>query len=260
MRVYTRSVFSIETGALLESESFEYAGPIAECKGATGEEKALQAKQAAFYDTMTESYKTQFAGQSAILKSLTDAWTPILQAGPGQKGFTAAQETALRTMAKEGTAAEYQHALKATKAGMAARGMGQEVIPSGADEQILGSIAAESAAKQAEQQLGITQANYERGYQLFTGATQALMGTAPIYSPTGFAGEATGAGKEAFSSAKTIQEQAAAGSPWGAIGGILGGAASAFTGGFGGALGTAVGGGGGGVGGAPGTAVGGGKK
>ena len=231
MRVYTRSVFDIETGALLESDSFEYAGPIVECKGPTGEEKALQASQTQFYNTMMAQQAQQFAGQSAILKSLQDAWGPILT-GAAQKSPI---ETALRTQATEGTAAEYQKAMKATKGAMAARGMGQEVIPSGAEEQVLGGIGAAEAGKISEQQLGITS-------DLFKTATNVLSGAAGLYQPAQMAGQATGAGSAAFESAKTIQEQAAAGSPWGAIGGILGGAASAFTGGFGGALGKTVGG------------------
>src|ERR1035437_8537594 len=107
------------------------------CSGSSSEEKsayagqaALSQQQAQFYQTLQDSYQKQFAGQSAILDALKTAWSPILAAGPGQKGFTTEQETALRTQATEGTASEYAKAATATKEGMAARGGGTVSLPS----------------------------------------------------------------------------------------------------------------------------------
>ena len=36
MRVHTRVVFDMRSGAILEDEWFEYSGPLAECKGGGG--------------------------------------------------------------------------------------------------------------------------------------------------------------------------------------------------------------------------------
>jgi hypothetical protein len=243
MKIYTKLVWDMASGDLLHEESFDYDGPVAQCKGATREEKDLAAQQAAFYRTLTGSYNQQFAGQAAILKSLQDAWAPILAAGPSQEGFSAEERQALNTQAIEGTGQEYQKAIRATKEAMAARGGGQEDIGSGADQAILGSIATTQAADAASKRLQIALNSRERGYQNFIAASKAMSGNASVYNPVGFAGAANQGGDSAFNSAKTIQEQNAASSPWGAVGGILGGAASAFAGGFGGALGTRMGGG-----------------
>lgn len=239
MRIHTKAVYSWNTKGgfrLISEEGFDYIGPIADCKGASKDEKAMATSQRAFYTTLTESYKTQFAGQASILNALQAAWEPILAAGPGQEGFTPAQKTALLTQATEGTAAEFQKAKIATKGEMATRGGGTERLPSGYDEKVLRDITSAEAATQAGQRLGIQQASWERGYQNWLGATSALSGTASIYQPVGFAGEATLAGKLASESTKTASR-----SGWAATGGALGGIAAAFAGG----LGEAVGGGGG---------------
>lgn len=225
VRIYTRCVWDEDTGKILESESewYEYSGPLAECKGATQQMTAVSAAQDAFYNVLTSNYQTQFAKQSAILDSLNAVWGPILRAGPGQTGFTKPQETALRTQATEGTGAEYQKALKAVQANQATRGGGTAVLPSGFDETLKAQVATAAAADEANKQLDITKANYERGYQNFLAAGNVLSGVGTQYNPVGYAGSANTAGADAFASASEIQKANAAASPWGIVGGILGG-------------------------------------
>jgi hypothetical protein len=62
-------------------------------------------------------------------------------------------------------------------------------------------------------------------------------GVSSQYNPLGYSSGATGAGSSAFGGASTIQQQNAASSPWGTIGGLLGGAAGSFLGPLGGAVG-----------------------
>lgn len=229
MRTITKAKYNA-SGQITEIVFRPFYGQVAECKGATSAETSLQQSQAQFYDLLRADYAQQFAGQQAILKAITAAWGPILKAGPGQYGFTSAEDTALRTQAKESTATAYQNAAKAVNEGFAAAGGGNELLPSGAQAQIQSQVATGAAESEASKNLGITEAGYERGYQEFLAATNAMTGNASLYSPTSYAGEANSAGTAAFNSAQAIQQADAAASPWGAVGGILGGAAGAFLG------------------------------
>src|SRR5712664_3614819 len=87
-----------------------WASPICWNKGASQSQKDLAAEQANFYKTLTADYATQFANQSAILSSLQDAFGPILQAGIGQYGFTAPEDTAIRTSASDAIAKNFASA------------------------------------------------------------------------------------------------------------------------------------------------------
>jgi hypothetical protein len=249
MFVYTKIVFSMETLEVIDQEGFFYEGPVALCKGATSQEKNQQQaeadlakKQASFFDTMTTSYGQMFAGQNAILSALKTAFQPILEAGPGQYGYTKAEDRALRTQASEGTGASYKMAKQAVAEGQAASG-GDAFIPKGATAEVNAQLASTAAAQEAQQQLGITTQGYEIGRQNFGQAASALGGVAGMMNPTGYAGASTGAGssaagtgKDAFEMASTIQQQNAAASPWNIVGGVLGGALQTglgvFTGGL----------------------------
>jgi hypothetical protein len=200
------------------------------CK-ATQEEKDLAAKQSAFYSTMTQAYQSQFTKQSAILDAINAVWKPVMEAGSDQYGFTDAEDTALRTQATEGTAAEYKKAQQAVQQSMSARGGGNELLPSGVDEQIKSSVAASAASDQSARNLNITQQGYERGYQKFLAATNALSGVGTQYNPLGYASSSIDAGNSAFNSAQTIAMQDSA---WtGMLGGMLGSlGGAAITGGF----------------------------
>lgn len=238
MKVWTEVVYHWNDAAqdyvLAEDESscFEYTGQTALCK-ASQEERDLAQKQAAFYSTMTAAYNTQFSKQSAILDAINAVWKPVLDAGVDQYGFTPEQDTALRTQATEGTAAEYKKAQQAVQQSMSARGGGNELLPSGVDEQIKSTIASSAAADQSAKNLNITNQGYERGYQNFLAATNALSGAGAQYNPLGYADANIKAGDSAFNSAQTIAMQDSA---WtGMLGGMVGSIGAGFAQGYGGA-------------------------
>jgi hypothetical protein len=238
---YSRVVIDIATSRVLAQVRVKYAGPVAWCKGATDQQNQLEASQSAFYSTLTQDYSKQFANQQNVLNSLKAAWAPVLAAGPGQYGFTAAEDTALRTEATQGTANSYQQAQKALNNQFAARSGGDTYLPSGTEAQLNSTVASNAANQISSENLGITTAGYDRGYNLFQAASNVLGGVAGQYNPTGYSSSANTAGSDAASTANQIQQADAASSPWGAIGGILGGAAGAFTGGLGSGIGGAVG-------------------
>lgn len=219
-------------------------------KGPSAQQQQLQQQQAQFYSTLTQSYQQQFANQNAILQTLQTSYAPILQGGPNQYGFSAAEDSALRTQATETTTAGFANALTAQEESTAARGGGNESLPSGAETAIEANIRGQAAATEAGQQLGITQAGYQQGRQNYWQAANALGGVAGLENPTGYISGANTAGENAFKSADIINSETI--SPWGAIGGALGGVAGFALGGpagasigesLGGTIGSAAGGG-----------------
>ena len=208
------------------------------CK-VTSQENQLESQEAAFYSTLTADYNTQFANQSAILKSLTSAFEPILQAGPGQFGFTPQETTSLRTGATDTIANSYLNAQTALNQQIASRGGGNMYLPSGAADQLQAGLQTSAASQQAATQNQITQAGYAQGLSNFDTAASALGGVSSQYNPTGYAGQATSANQAAFNEADIIQQQNTA---WeGQLGGIIGGVAGSFLGGVGKGIGQGIG-------------------
>lgn len=254
MRITTRISWSIDTGEIIEHDSYDYSGPIElACGGPSTQQKDIAADQQSFYKTLQSSFSSNFAGQTNILKSLTASFAPILQAGINQYGFSAAQDSALRSQTTSGVANHYQAAQRATQQRLATVGGGNQFLPTGAAAQLTQQNAVEAANTQSNEQLGITEAGYQQGRQNYLSAANELGGVAQQYNPQGYAGSANEAGKSAFESATTNQElQAQADAQLGGmIGGLagtglgmaIGGPAGAKLGGsLGGSLGSGIGG------------------
>lgn len=240
MKIYTRIVLDMITGELLATNSRLYFGPVAVCKGASQQQNDLAASQAALNQTLISNYSTQFANQQAIFAAIKSVYDPIFAAGPNQYGFSQAEDTALRTQATEGTAANYRQAEKATASQLASAGGGNNVLPSGVAADIDARVKGAAAGQESSQNLGITTAGYAAGKENFQNASNAEFGVASGENPLGYAGAAINSGKAAFDEATTIQQANAAASPWGAIGGMIGGVAGAFAGNPG--LGASIGG------------------
>lgn len=195
--------------------------------GASQDQKDAQAAEAALTRQTMEQSKTIFAQNQSILKSISDAFTPIVAAGVNQEGYSPAELAAMRTMAADTTAQGAQQAQVAAGARAAATG-GEAVIPSGAQQQINAMINSSAANENARLQTGITSDDYATGRQNFFAAEGALAG-----APVGLEGAATNAAAEGVNAADTYMKGATtvkqANSGWvssltGLIGG-LGGAA-----------------------------------
>src|SRR6266850_7036464 len=169
MFVYTRIKIDIDSGRILETEGFFYDGSVASCcggkPGPSSDQKEIAGQQKQFYSTLMQNYATQFAGQQNILTALQNAFTPILNAGIDQYGFSAKEDAALRTQASAGTSNAYRMAAQATGQQMAAKGGGNQFLPTGADAQLQQQNAMRAAEQESNQQLGITTAGYETGRQ-----------------------------------------------------------------------------------------------
>jgi len=192
--------------------------------------KNISTEQDDFYKKLSAQYDTVFGQNQAILGTLTSAFTPILEAGPSQLGFSSQQETAMRTQNLESTATNYAQAQRATANILAARGGGNTLLPSSVDANLIAQNAAAAAAQRTQGDLAITNANYDRGYQNWNTAANVLGSTAGLLNPTGYAGVTTNAGSAAATTAKAAADVAFA--PWGAAFGALGAIGGAAAGGY----------------------------
>lgn len=197
--------------------------------GATSQQKDLQAKQAAFYDTMTSQYKEVYGKQQGILDKLTSVFSPILAKGPNQHGFDDETRTNLETQSSESTARGYREATKALSEGRAARG-GSDFIPSGVDAQLDANLAASAVAQDSEQEQKISLADMDAGRKNFVVAADALSGVAAQDNSSNFANSTTGAGSAAGETANQIAQ--ASNSMWNSVIGGLSGVAGAAVGGW----------------------------
>ena len=210
---------------LLKWKSINWMGNVALMKGATSQQKDLAASQAAFYNTMTQDYSTQFANQNAILGTLTQSLNPIIAAGPNQMGFNNAELTNLNSQALQGTGQSYANASKALKENQASSGGGNSYLPSGVQSQQQSSLASAAANQESSQLLGIQQAGYQQGANQYQSAIGQLGGVAGMYNPNGAASGANSAGGAADTEANAIQQADQQG--WNNLSGIASGAMGA---------------------------------
>lgn len=196
--------------------------------GATPAQENLETQQAAFYKTMTDQYNTVFGESQAILSNLTKIFTPIVQAGPGQRGFSDEERASLDTTATETTASNYANAQRTLNESLASRG-GSDFIPSGEETQLNEGLLATEAGDRSALENQIEQADFETGRQNWAAATEGLAQVSGQENPANFANATTNAGEAAGTTANQIAE--ASNSLWGAaIGGLSGIAGAAVKG------------------------------
>ncbi len=234
-----------ERHILLRDVRRPFFGQTALCKGASAQQTQLADSQQNFYNTLSSNYAQQFQNQNAILGALNKSLSPIIQAGPNQFGFSKAETNNLNSQALQGTGQQYSNAAKSLGEQQAAQGGGNSYLPTGAQAQQQAGLAAGAANQASNQLMGVQQAGYQQGYNQYQSAVGQLGGVAGMYNPEGYAGQATGAGSAAASTANQVAQLNNEASPWNLVGGILGGAAGAgldaFTGGLGGSLGKSAG-------------------
>jgi hypothetical protein len=201
------------------------------CGGASGAQNTLSAESGNFYRELHGAYSEQFGKFKSILSNLHDAWTPILNGGINQQGWSAEERAARNSAAINNTATNYQHVSQAVNEQLAAKGGGNVALPTGADAQINASIATSAAQDLSNQQARNTAEDYATGRQNFLNAAGALSGVASAENPLGFAGATSGSGDEAFKQATQINQE---NNSWknDLIGGLTGIAGSWAGGGF----------------------------
>lgn len=190
--------------------------------------KAQEQAQAAFTNTLMQSYQQQFGRQSQILDFLTKQMEPMIQ---NPQGFSPQALTAMRTGASDTNAMQFKNASQALNTQLTARG-GATDLPSGVDAQLRAGMAEAGAQNEAEAQNQITLQNEQLKQQNYWNAVNALSGNAAQFNPTGYANSAT-SGSQAVGDLGTAYKNSQSSQLLGALGGIAGGVASGWaSGGF----------------------------
>ena len=228
MRIYTKLVMDWN-GNILESEGYDYSGPIALACGAPSGQNELATEQAAYYQTLTSNAQSEFGQASALATKFMSEYDPIFAAGPNQKGWNAEEANAVNAniVTTEGEATD--NAQRAAGTSTNALGGGNEYVPQGAVRQGKAAInvAGEQATSQSQQNALL--ADYQQGFQNFTQASNALAGIPSLYSgSTGAASAATSGGTAANTSYTDIAQESMA--PLSLVGAALGSTGAIFAG------------------------------
>lgn len=193
MRIWTRTVFNIETGELLGGDCYEYSGPVAECKGAgtadAQRQQELQMQQQAFDKQMAQ------------LNQINQAMSPYLS---GQIGYSPQLYGAMQSQFLNQNAAQFQNAGQAVRQALMARGGGQGNQPiSGDYTRGISSLMGAAASSQAQGILGLNQANAQQALQNQFNAGQLMMGGAGVLGQTqGVAGSGASSALQSYVQAK----------------------------------------------------------
>jgi hypothetical protein len=190
------------------------------CGGASSDQTQINQEQMDFYKNLNTQYTQVFGQDQAITGALTSAFTPILNAGPTQAGFSLPETTALNTEATENVAQNYAAAQKATAQILAARGGGNTLLPSSVDANLLAQNTNLAAQQRSQAQNQITTDSYNQGRQNWLTAANVLGSTAGLLNPTGYAAAATNSGSAAADEANKITSQN--NSVWNSVIGSLG--------------------------------------
>src|SRR3954471_12347714 len=129
--------------------------------GASSQQKLSYGNMQKISGLLTADFQKIFGDNSALLKSITGALSPIVAAGPSQFGFSPQETAAMRTQTAELNAAAGQQATNALRGSLAAVGGGTQVLPSGSMAALEGDLALKEASKEATDQAGITQKGYD---------------------------------------------------------------------------------------------------
>jgi hypothetical protein len=213
MRIYTRIVIDMATLAVIESDWFDYTGPIALCKGdnvANNEE----ASQANFSNTLQNAFQTNNAAQQNQLNFLNNKMQSAID---NPQGYGASTLASMRAQANDQVSAQDQNVQRAVNNNMASRG-GAEALPSGVSSQINASIASQAAQAGNAAQQGITEQNANLQNQNQWNAVKAEEGVAGMENPEGMAGEDNSAASTVGSLSNAVTQ-----SQGPSIGSILGG-------------------------------------
>ena len=152
---------------------------------ASGAQNTIQQEDIATMQQYDQQQAKQYANQTALYAQVKSVLDPILNAGPNQQGFSAAELNTLNAQAVEGTAENYSAAGKAVGEATAAEGGGDNPLPSGAQTQLKQEVANSAAEQESSEETQIQGADYQQGQQNFTNAEQGEMAIAAGENPLG---------------------------------------------------------------------------
>jgi hypothetical protein len=161
-----------------------------------------------FSNLLRSNYGTLFGEQQGVLSGLNASLTPLVSAGPSQRGFSGAQTNALNTAAINASGGAAKQAEQAARTfGAGEGGGGTSGLTSGIQKQIESSIASSQAANLGNEENKITMADFNQGnanYWRAVGGQQVLAGE---MNPNAAASSGIGAGEASFQEASKINQE-----------------------------------------------------
>jgi hypothetical protein len=202
------------------------------CGGPTSAQTANQQAQADFYQKQISAYDTAYSQFKDLQAQIKSQLQPILQAGPGQFGYTPDETTALRTQATQGTSEAYAGAQRALQQRIATLGGGTSNVnmTGGPMAQVSGELASTAAQESSRENLGITTSGYDLGRQMWQNAISGTQALAQGWNPNAFGATTINAGTAAGNEANVIAQQR--NQMWGSILGAVGGIGGGMAGGW----------------------------
>jgi hypothetical protein len=174
--------------------------------GPSSSETRISGQQESLANQLSADFASRFSDQSKLLQQLSSSISPIIQAGPNQQGFSAAENAALNTQAINSSGAAARNA-RAAAGNFTAGQNNTSGLESGVTKQINASIDSSAANNLANEQLGITRANYDTGRQNYFAGLNALQGVTSQYNPGEFSGQAQSGFDSSFKMADKIQQE-----------------------------------------------------
>lgn len=205
--------------------------------GSTSDQSQLTTEEMQAYQEGQQMTEAQYQNQQAIYAPMAKQFSSIFAGGPNQTGYSQGELQSLDSQAVEGTAENYADAARAVNESEAAEGGGTNPLPSGAQEQQKQEVANSAAGEESKEETGITQSDYQQGYNEWQAAGEGLDAIAAGENPLGYEQAETGEAGTANNEANAVAEEQ---NSW--INAAIG-AAGAIGGGFAGGYGKAVGGG-----------------
>ena len=190
--------------------------------GPSRAEKDAAARQTSLAQMLAGYASQQYGEQQGIFNNLTSILNPIAAAGPNQQGFNAAELNALNTNAMNTTAGNYASA--ARKVGSELAGGGTSAGPSGVQQQIEGTIAAQGAGQAAQEENQIQLENYNVGRENWQNAMEGLNRVGSELNPTTYSDLAQRGMAESFNEAGGMNQEKNQHTAdiWSGIGGAVG--------------------------------------
>jgi hypothetical protein len=179
-------------------------------------------------------YGQRYGQQSAEFQQLSNAYNPIISAGPGQQGFNSPVLANLNSQALNNSAAAGRNARQAAGNFSAGQGGGGVGLQSGIQQQINASIDSSATNDLANQQNKIQEANYAVGRQNYSQALAGASALANAESPNAAGSAAGNELSSAFSSASKINDEknAQSAQQWGSVAGLASDIPSALSAGI----------------------------
>lgn len=201
--------------------------------------KAINTQIQDFSKQVTQEAGTVFGDANTVFNNMIGGLQQIVQGGPSQEGFSAAEKANRTAAAVNAGATEARNLKGAAATGVAAIGGGNTVMPAGSTAATVMAANQKAAGDTAQAQSDIENEDYTKGNENWKFATQAEQNLPNVFNSTSAFNKDAQAGQE---QAQKSQQSIDTASNWWQpmITSAIGAGVGAFTGGLGGGIGKSL--------------------